>query len=195
MGADLSWCPLSPIGCGAERRTADASASSDASRMPALLPPPTRPAWPLSRPSPTLVISLSVRIYLHTGNHLAKVGFQANTPPHQRWSARSHRPSPTLVTCRSIRIYLHTGTHLAKVGFCLLEGDAVQGHVWGGGSVARGCGAGTAAERRRDSDSTTARRPGTTPPRKQPLGPTPESVTGPAGRKRDYYLAVKRGKA
>ena len=218
MGADQSWCPLSPIGCGAEPRIADAGASGDASRMPALFTPHTRPAWPLSRPSPTLVIYLSIRIYLHTGTHLAKVGFQANTPPHQRRSARSHRPSPTLVIYLSIRIYLHTGTHLAKVGFCLLEGMQCREQVWGGGGAARGCGAGTAAlrqqttedrqqaangkqqtagRRRRVGGSTAAPRHDstTTPPRKTPLGPAPESVTGPAGRKRDYYLAVKRGKA
>ena len=200
---------------------------------PTLAPP--RPA--LTRPSPTLVISLPIRIYLHTGNHLAKVGFQTTPRPH-RFSpvpARtrpnpvppSHRtnadpalppPPPTLVIYLPIRIYLHTGTHLAKVGFCLLEGMQCREQVWGGGSAARGCGAGTAAlqqqttedrqqaangkqqtagRRRRVGGSTAAPRHDstTTPPRKQPLGPAPESVTGPAGRKRDYYLAVKRGKA
>ena len=182
---------------------------------PALPPPP-----------PTLVIYLPIRIYLHTGTHLAKVGFWASSRPHQRWSTRSHQPAPTaptgptstLVKSLPIRIYLHTGTHLAKVGFCLLEGMQCREQVWGGGSAARGCGAGTAAlqqqttedrqqaangkqqtagRRRRVGGSTAAPRHDstTTPPRKQPLGPAPESVTGPAGRKRDYYLAVKRGKA
>ena len=55
----------------------------------------------------------------------------------------------------------------------------------------------TAGRRRRVGGSTAAPRHDstTTPPRKTPLGPAPESVTGPAVRKRDYYLAVKRGKA